>query len=550
MAGAPRKADNQPGYFAQQHLAGVLAEERLRGRFRWARGLGWLAWDGRRWAEASDEAVAEVARLWGLAHVDAALEAVRKATAPDTVAMNGWLNVVRSASTVHALVRLAKGVEGVLTDAADLDAHPDLLNVQNGVVDLRTGALTSHDPELLLTRITHARYDRRAQHPDWTAALESLPADVRDFMRIRYGQALTGHMTPDDALVVQQGSGENGKTTVMSAIARALGDYHVLVSDRVVLGNPADHPTELLDLRGARLALIEETPEARRLSVARLKKIVGTPQITARRIRQDAVTFNATHSLFLSTNYTPIVDETDHGTWRRLVLVRFPYRFRKAHETLENPDDRRGDPGLRDRLSRDPEAAAAVLAWLVDGAVIWYALDRVMPEQPARVATDTRAWRAEADLVLAYFDERLVLDPDRHVMATELLADFNRFLVEHGHHGWSEKVLASRFAGHDLLTGRVSKKKVRQGPALSRPEPTWVAPYSPVPASYAAWLGVRFRQASDSSEAALEGPKSGDVPAVPGPQISSYVRVYETLPGDPEQPEQPAHRLAQRDGFR
>jgi putative DNA primase/helicase len=123
---------------------------------------------------------------------------------------------------------------------------------------------------------------------------------------------------------VQQGSGENGKTTFAGAVAAALGDYYTLVPDRVILGNPSDHPTELMTLRGARFALIEETPEARRLSVNRLKKVVGTPQITARLIRQDSVTFDAVHSLFLSTNYRPVIEEVDHGTWRRLAQLRFP----------------------------------------------------------------------------------------------------------------------------------------------------------------------------------------------------------------------------------
>ena len=84
--------------------------------------------------------------------------------------------------------------------------------------------------------------------------------------------------------------------------------------ERVLIANPSDHPTELMTLRGARFALIEETPEARHLSVKRLKDTVGTPTMTARLIGKNNVTWEATHSLFLTTNYTPRVDETDHGT--------------------------------------------------------------------------------------------------------------------------------------------------------------------------------------------------------------------------------------------
>ena len=59
--------------------------------------------------------------------------------------------------------------------------------------------------------------------------------------------------------------------------------------------------------------------------------------MTARLIRHDNVTWEATHSLFLTTNYLPRIDETDHGTWRRLAMVRFPYRFGAAVDATTAP---------------------------------------------------------------------------------------------------------------------------------------------------------------------------------------------------------------------
>jgi P4 family phage/plasmid primase-like protien len=513
-------------YFTQPNLAAVLVKERFEGHYRWAKGLGWLAWDGCRWAEIPEETVIEVARLWVLAKLDQSIADLRTGRTPDAAQVTRWHSASKSAAGLRAIVALAKGIAGVITPAGDFDADPDLLNTATGVVDLRTGALQPHHPDLLMTRMTRAGYLPDRAHPihaalDWVTALAAIPEDCHAYAQLRYGQAITGHMTPDDVLLVQQGSGENGKTTVMGAIATALGDYYTNVSDRVLLANPSDHPTELMDLRGARLALIEETPEARRLSVARLKRVVGTPRITARRIRQDSVTYDATHTLIVSTNNTPIIEETDHGTWRRLHLLRYPYRFRKPHEQLEHATDRHGDPGLRDRVCR-ADAGAAVLSWLVDGAVSWYARDRVMPAPPPRVASDSRAWRHEADQVLAYADDRLIIDRDAHVMATELLGDFNDWLRAHGHREWSDKILVSRFAGHDQFSTLIEKKKVRQRAGLSRPAVAWSGiAHSHPPATYPAWLGVRFRRADDLDAAAMEAPKSGDVPAVPGSPVNT-----------------------------
>jgi phage/plasmid-associated DNA primase len=185
----------------------------------------------------------------------------------------------------------------------------------------------------------------------------------------------------------------------------------------VLLADPSVHPTELMDLRGARFAVVEETPEARRLSVVWLKKTVGAPQITARHIRQNDVTFDSTHSLFLTSNYRPVVEETDHGTWRRLALPVFPYLFRKPRQPLKGANDRRGDPQLRHRVFTSENAQRAVLRYLVDGARKWYEVDHVVPPPPKSVETDTSAWRAESDLPLAYWHDRLVADRERHVMA-------------------------------------------------------------------------------------------------------------------------------------
>jgi P4 family phage/plasmid primase-like protien len=481
---------NRDTAFTDARMAETIADEVLDGRYCWTSGLGWLHWDGKRWAECSEEKVTEAVRRYVVGQYEAV---AKQASMGDKALLDGWYSL-HSKARIGSVLALARGM--VEEDAADFDADPDILNVGNGVVDLRTGVLLEHDPARLITKLAPVDYVPEATHPDWTATLEALPEDVREWVRLRYGQAVTGHMTPDDRLIVGQGGGENGKSTIMAAIPKVLGSYYLLVSHRALLANPDAHPTELMDFRGVRFALLEETPEERQLSVTRLKTLVGTPQITARKIRQDSVTFDATHSLFLSTNYKPVVKETDHGTWRRLALLTFPYRFRKPGEALEGPNDEVGDPGLRDRLKFGEDGQhEAILAWLVAGAQAWYAAGKVMPPLPERVEADTQAWRADSDLIVGYIGERLMFDADRHISSRELLDDFNEWLGHRGHRPWSDSTLASRFGGHDEITAhRVEKRQTRKGQkgttASRRPD---ITSMTSLPARYAAWTGVRFR---------------------------------------------------------
>ncbi|MEI2713393.1 MAG: phage/plasmid primase, P4 family [Nocardioides sp.] len=429
--------------FTDARLSETVARDVFAGRYLWAKGMGWLRWDGRRWLTCVDKEPTDAVREYLLERHAAAAVALAEGNG-DKAHVDGWRGTL-SASRIGALFRLATGVEGVLTDPSDFDSRPDLLNVGNGVVDLATGRLLPHDPDLRLTKLTPVDYKPGASHPDWAAALGAVPEDARDWYQLRLGQAATGHMTPDDLLVVQVGGGANGKTTLMAGIRGALGEFYVTVSHRALMGDASQHPTELMVFRGARLAVVEETPEARRLSTVRLKQAVGTPQMRARYIRQDEVEWDATHALVLSTNYRPDIEETDNGTWRRLALLRFPYTFKATGSVEESAGERCGDPRLRDRLQAGREGQhEAVLAWLVEGAKRWYAADRAMPDQPISVKAETRDWRGENDLVLAYLDEHLVFEASAHVSTSDLLEHFNVWLASRGHRPWADKTFTGR----------------------------------------------------------------------------------------------------------
>lgn len=474
--------------FSDAVLADTVCREELDGRFCWASGLGWMTWTGKVWESATDATVTEAVRLWALEAFNRVLDRQRADHQRDMRSqMEGWRGVL-SRGRLGSLVSLSKGILECKPD--DFDNDPDLLNCPNGILDLRTGDLQPHDPDQYMTKIAGVDYVKGATHPDWMTALTALPDDVVDWVQLRMGQAITGHMTPDDLAIICQGGGANGKSTISDACAEVAGKYHVVVSDRAMLGGASDnHPTEMMDFMGARYAVLEETPESRRLDTNRLKKLTGTREITARRIRQDSVTFDATHSLFVNSNYRPVVDETDHGTWRRLALVRFPFTFRKSQGEVRGPQDRLGDPTLRQRVKTDPQVREAVLSWMVAGAQRWYDLALVMPEPPEQVTADTRAWRMESDPILHFIDDHLAFDYDSHVVSPELREVFNAFLREKGGKEWGDKTFAARFGGHDLVSQHnVERRRIRRQSGLSTMHP------EAVPAvNYYAWLGVRFQ---------------------------------------------------------
>jgi putative DNA primase/helicase len=441
--------------FTDAFLVEQLSET-LQGRYCWASGLGWLRWDGRIWKDVSDVEPLESVRQWASEQFDAVLkEQRREPSKPMTGAIAGW-RAILGKSRLVALRDLSRGL--IQRDAAEFDGDPDLLTCENGTVHLPTGKLLPFDPEHCITKMCAAEYHPEAFAAAWTSALSAIPADMHEWFQDRLGQALTGYMTPDHMMVIAHGGGSNGKSTVMEIVRKTVAGYGVLVSDRVLMASPDAHPTELMDFKGSRYALMEETPEARHLNVQRLKQTVGTPTIKARRIRMDPVEFIASHSLFINTNYRPTVTETDHGTWRRLSLMPWPYTFRKPGQPLESPMDRVGDPALA-YAANQPAVRDAALAWMVAGAVAWYARGRMMLPIPERVERETRDWRAETDLVLGFADECLRFDPNGFVQTQSMLKAFNDWAGERGHRPWNDRTFASRFGSHDVIRAA----KVQQG---------------------------------------------------------------------------------------
>ncbi len=420
-------------------LAERVADEALADSFRWAAGLGWLEFTGRRWEDTSEPRVVEIVRryLRDLQH---------EAVSAGDRRLVSELNKVQSAARIRAITQLARGIDGVLAHAQDFDAEPFLLNVGNGVLDLSSGDLLDHQPDLLMRHGTDVDYRPGATHPDWEQALAALPDHTtRSWVQQFLGTGAAGVPPREDVMTFWRGDGSNGKSTLLGACQTALGSYAKALLPTVLGGRRDEHPTEFMDLMGARLVFMEETSDGHRLDTTKLKKLQGTEVITARRMRQDPVSFTPSHTLVVTTNHRPAVTDSDHGTWRRLLMVPFSVVFGR--------DGVSADRKLRDRVMRGREQQEAVLAWLVEGALRWYANDQHLPEPPEEIRLATQEWREGTDLIYAFVNDRLTRGGERDFVRVEALREeFNDWLTP-PHQPWGKQTFAERFEAHEAMRG-------------------------------------------------------------------------------------------------
>lgn len=468
-------------------------------------GTGWYVWVGTHWRQVTEDYIAGRAQAFYDAQFDRSIERFRSTHDEKWLVLAQAFRKFMSSAKLTAILKSLRSLDGVLVHDADLlDAHPELLNTPAGVVDLRTGHVGRHDPKLLLTKITRGSYRLNYSHADWWQAMTALPAELIPYAQLRFGQAVTGYTPESDDVVFLAGNGSNGKSLwTTDGILAALGDYASLSGEGLIMtrtGGQGGATPERMALRGCRLVLIEELPEGRSLSVAELKRVTGMSRITGRDLYASQTSFLASHTLFITTNYLPTVNETDHGTWRRLCLFEFPYTFKGKGRTL-GPRERPGDRGLKARLRGGAQGQHdAIVTWLVDGARRYLGNRDALLDRPPAVARAVDAWRADADRILAYVTERLIPDPDGMIAKADLYWDFTAFLERSGHKPWSQELLFSRFRRHEK-TSRAEWRRTNNVEGLSRPPlragTMWTSSMPQLEARCRCVTGFRFRTDSD-----------------------------------------------------
>ena len=178
---------------------------------------------------------------------------------------------------------------------------PWLLGTAKGTVDLRTGELREPRQSDYITKIVRtvpSNDPPRDSCPLWLTFLNQVLPDeeLQNYMQRVCGYCLTGSTT-EHALFFLYGTGNNGKGVFMNTVARIVDEFHEeAVMDMLLVTHGERHPTELAQLRGARLVTAVETEEGKRWNEAKIKKLTGGDPIEARFMRQDLFTVSSGRS--------------------------------------------------------------------------------------------------------------------------------------------------------------------------------------------------------------------------------------------------------------
>lgn len=410
----------------------------------------WYRWDGQRFApdetlSAEREAQATIRSLRD--------EAAATVNETQRSFLFKWAAKCATAGAVDQILSLAKSDPALARSPNDFDRDLDALNVQNGVVDLRTGVLRPHRRADDCTKLAPVVYDPAATCPKWESFLARVVPDVevRRMLRIAVGYSLTGHIR-EECLFLLWGTGRNGKGTFFETLRLVAGDYAVQSDFETFLesntpGGSGAARGDLARLQGSRFVTTSEAGEGKRLNEAMLKSITGGDTITARQLYAKEVEFTPQFTLWMAANHRPVIKGGDDGIWSRMRLVPFTVRI---------PDgeiDRTLKAALRDELP-------GILAWAVSGAIQWYREGLPFPDA---VMAATASYRDESDVLGEFIEERCTVAPAERCQASEVYKAYKQWVSDRGDSEVSNTAFGRKLTDRGFPAAKVGGQKFRVG---------------------------------------------------------------------------------------
>jgi putative DNA primase/helicase len=331
----------------------------------------WRSWDGKRWAR---DQVAEVHR--------AAKETIRNmwndvSTVTDDdkrKQFSKWIVKSESRNSLSAMVDLAAKEKKMSVTSSYFDTAPFLLNVLNGTLELKNGfsmaKFREHRREDRITKLCPVAYDPNAYPHRFMQFLQEMFTDRDDVERATVihslqraaGYSLLG-TADEQCFFLLKGSGENGKTKLLQAIAGVMGEYATSTSFDTFLSKNSersaiDPRSGLAGLAGSRFVWASESEEGKRFGEALIKTVTGGEKLRVAQVYKEEFEFQPGFKLWLSTNHEPHIRGTDHGIWRR--VRRFDFNVTVS--------DEKKDLQLEDKLKAE---YSGILNWMLEGLMLY-----------------------------------------------------------------------------------------------------------------------------------------------------------------------------------
>lgn len=333
---------------------------------------------------------------------------------------------------LKAVAEIASSTEGVGVSAEVFDSNLNLIALNNGTFDLSSMTLRPHNPDDMLTKRIPVAYDPDAQASRWVQYLEEVIPDpeYREYLQRAVGMALLGD-TSEAAFFVLWGETGCGKSQFIDVVTAVFGDYGVTAAASAFResrsGDDSRKANSLHALKGARVVMTSETSKHSTLDGELVKRVTGGDSVKSHALYETEVEWKPVFTMFMATNFKPVLDAADGAIWRRVKPIEFPMSFFRDGRATENREK-----GLAQKIIATE--LPGVLNWVLEGVRAYRELGL---KDPSSMNEALKSYREDSDPVISFLNEAvaeglLIADKGASATMTELYRVFFEWSRQNG----------------------------------------------------------------------------------------------------------------------
>jgi P4 family phage/plasmid primase-like protien len=346
--------------------------------------------------------------------------------------------------------------------AADLQ-DPDLhiLNVRNGLLDVRDLSLHPHDPQYISTLQVPHEFDSDAECPAIDRFLhEIFPEDAVQLAYEFAGSLLRRDLNPERALLLL-GEGENGKSLFIQLLHKLVGAANC---SAVTLQEIDESRFHAINLMGKLANFCADLPESPLRDTSTFKRAVSRDPIEGERKHEQPLTFTPFCKFVFSCNKIPATLDHSHAFYRRWLPVEFPYTFVDPDKCNKSAPAHHRPGRPRDELTAQLTTPSELRGFLARAlsAVQEVAERGGRYSEPVSVQQAAQRFRCATDSVVCFADDCLARVDGATVSRQEVYKTYRSWARQQGLHPESQAAFNARLKswGANETRPRVGEKRV------------------------------------------------------------------------------------------
>jgi P4 family phage/plasmid primase-like protien len=328
-------------------------------------------------------------------------------------------------------------------DRNRFDSNPDILNLQNGFLNIKTGQFTEHSSSHLSLTQLPVVYNPEAKCPNILKFLEEVlqRRDVYTALQI-IGYCVYKSAKYEKSIMLYGRSGDNGKGTFIRLIESFVGPDN---TSHVSLQDLGGDKFASADLYGKMVNTCGDISADKLSRSGIFKMLVSGDSIRAQRKYGQPFNFRNYSKLIFSANQIPDTEDRTFAFYKRWILLNFEKVFRENKDT-----------NLIDKLTTPEE-----LSGLLNRALI--ALRQLQKEEGFRdisIEETMKQYNKNADTTTTFLEERCILDPGNPEYYTLTTNVYNEYVIYCKEK--NESPLEANVFGARLVKWGIKKERIRR----------------------------------------------------------------------------------------